>query len=75
MLIKWNLALCDNMEERRGRYASDRERQIPSDVTDVWNKDSKSVDTENWLGVTKAGGGAFVKWVKGMKRNKLPVIK
>ena len=33
----------------------------------------KLIDTENKLVVAR--GGAWVKWVKGVKRYKLPVIK
>jgi len=35
--IEWNLAICDNLDEPWGHYAksskSDRERQLPYDLT------------------------------------------
>ena len=38
---KWNFSICSNMDGHGGHYAkwnkSDRERQVLSGITDVWN--------------------------------------
>ena len=43
---EWNLAICDNMDEPREYYAkwnkSDRERQIPYDLTYMCNLKNKT---------------------------------
>ena len=56
------------------------ERQIPYELTYMWNLKTNNknelTDTENKLVVTRgAGGGEWVKWVKGVKRYKFPGIK
>ena len=62
------------MDGPRGCYAkqseSDRERQIPYDLTYMWsqNKTTKYIDTENRLWVAGDGVGAEgMKQVKGSK--------
>lgn len=58
---------------------SDRERQVPYDLyaesktNKQKNKKTELMDTENRLMVARGGG--WVKWVKGVTRYKLPVIR
>ena len=58
---------------------SDKERQIPYGLIYMWNLKkkikNKLTDTDNRLMVVRDRGGRWAKWVKGVKRYKLPVIK
>ena len=81
--IKWNVPICDNMNGPRGYHAKwnklDRERQIPYDLTYMWNLKQKSnrlTDTENKLVVTRRQGNeGWVKQVKMIKLYKFPGVK
>ena len=48
---EWNLAICNNMDEHRRYYAewnkSDRERQIPYNLTYMWNLENKTNEQTN----------------------------
>ena len=41
----------------------------------VESKTTEFTDTENRLVVARGGGGGWMKWVKGVKRQKFPVIR
>ena len=63
-----------------GEISQTEKRQILYDLTYMWNlkKPSKLIDTEimeNRLVAARGGVGEWVKWVKGVKRYKLLVIK
>ena len=73
-----NFAICSSMDRLGGHCAkwskSDRERQIPYDITSMWYKNIKNklvnvtkikrfIDVENKLVVTSGeGGGKIGKW-------------
>ena len=68
---EWNNAICNNMDGPRDYHTkgskSERERQIPYDITYMWNlkyntnepiyKTETDTDTENRLVVAKGDGG------------------
>ena len=60
--IEWNVPICDNMNGPRGSHAKwnklDRERQIPYDLTYMWNLKEKQAHRyrEQTGGHQKAGG-------------------
>ena len=69
------------MDGPGGHYAkqnkSDRERQIPYDLTYLWNIKKKKKPHRYKTGKLLPEGRSreWTKWLKGVKRYKLPVIK
>ena len=68
---KWNNVICINMDEPREYYTKwsnpNRERQIPYDITSMWEKlqmnylqnRNRSTDIENKLRLSKGEGGGI----------------
>ena len=65
---EWNLSICSNMDGPRGYHVkwstSDREIQVPTDFTSMWNpnkwtKQNRNIviKTENKLVVARLEGG------------------
>ena len=77
---EWNLAIATWMA-LGGHYAkwnkSDRERQMPYDLTYMWNWKNKETNHQVHKEREQMSGWQrweWMKWVKGVKRYKLPVI-
>ena len=71
---------CDNMDETWGHCSkwnkSDRTRQqIPWDLTYVWGEKKTHTCRIWWLSERQGQNVGWTKWVKGVKRYKLPFIK
>ena len=66
---KLNLAICNNTDESGQYYAkwnkSDRERQIPYNLTDTWNLKTNKTDTEQTGGCQREGGWGLGKLGEG----------